>query len=111
MTELTGARFRSLDTSDAIRRDSAVPYYLVDRKLRIAIACVDGRLYAFDDLCTCAPQRCPLSGGLLAGTVITCQCHGSQFDITTGTATRGPATKALTVYEVQEVGGTVQVRA
>jgi nitrite reductase/ring-hydroxylating ferredoxin subunit len=39
-----------------------------------------------------------------------CQCHGSRFDIATGTAIRGPATEALTVYEVQEADGAIQVR-
>ena len=28
-------------------------------ELRISIARVDGRLYAFDDLCTCSEQACP----------------------------------------------------
>ena len=40
-----------------------------------------------------------------------CQCHGSRFDITTGAVISGPATDALTVYEVQEVEGSLQVRA
>ena len=67
-----------------IADDAVVPYYLADRKLRVSIARVDGRLYAFDDLCTCGREPCPLSGGLLTGTTIMCQCHGSRFDITTG---------------------------
>ena len=56
--------------------------YLDDRKARISIARVDDHLYAFDDICTCTDHGCPLSGGLLTGTTITCQCHGSRFDIT-----------------------------
>ena len=40
-----------------------------------------------------------------------CQCHGSRFDITTGAVLNGPATKALDVYEVQEVEGSVRIRA
>ena len=31
-----------------------------------------------------------------------CQCHGSRFDITTGCVIEGPATDALTLYEVRE---------
>lgn len=102
---------RTLGPGDAIPNGFVVPYYLNDRKQRIAIARVDHRLYAFDDLCTCSDQSCPLSGGLLKGTTIMCQCHGSKFDITTGTVINGPATKALNVYEVQEVEGSVRIRA
>lgn len=111
MTDLASAAFRTVGPSDAIADGSVVPYYLVDRKLRISIARVDGRLYAFDDLCTCADQACPLSGGLLTGTTIMCQCHGSRYDITTGAVINGPATGALNSYVVQEIEGGIQVRA
>ena len=90
---------------------AVVPHYLADRKLRVSIARVDDRLYAFDDLCTCPGEPCPLSGGLLSGTTAMCQCHGSRFDITTGAVVNGPATEALTVYEAQEVNGEIQIRA
>ena len=104
--------FRTVGRGDAIANDYVVPYYLDDRKLRIAVARVDGHVYAFDDLCTCTDRPCPLSGGLLTGTTIMCQCHGSRFDIGTGAAVAGPATAALKrVYEVQEAGGSIQVRA
>jgi 3-phenylpropionate/trans-cinnamate dioxygenase ferredoxin component len=111
MSELTADAFRTLGPGDAIPEDLVVAYYLDDRKVRISIARVDGRLYAFDDLCTCADQACPLSGGLLTGTTIMCQCHGSRFEITTGAVINGPATDALHVYEVQEVEGSVRIRA
>ena len=111
MTDLATPPFRTLGPGEAIPNDFVVPYYLEDLKVRISVARVGDRLYAFDDLCTCADEHCPLSGGLLTGTIVMCQCHGSQFDITTGAAIAGPATEALTVYEVQEVEGTIQVRA
>ena len=110
MTDLAAGAFRTIGPGEAIPDDLVVAHYLDDRKLRIAIVRVDGRLYAFDDLCTCAEQACPLSGGLLTGTTLMCQCHGSQFDITTGAVLRGPATEALSVHEVQEADGGVQVR-
>jgi 3-phenylpropionate/trans-cinnamate dioxygenase ferredoxin subunit len=110
MTELTTATFRPVGPGTAIANDAVVPYYLSDRKLRVSIARVDGRLYAFDDLCTCGEETCPLSGGLLAERTVTCQCHGSRFDITTGCVVSGPATEALTVYEVQEIDGGVAIR-
>ena len=111
MTELATPAFRAVGSSDAIRDDEAVPFYLASRKLRISVARVDDRLYAFDDLCTCSDVSCPLSGGLLAGTTVMCQCHGSRYDITTGAVISGPATERLGVYEVRDVDGDIQVRA
>jgi 3-phenylpropionate/trans-cinnamate dioxygenase ferredoxin component len=111
MTMLATDAFRSLGPGNAIPNDFVVPYYLDDRKLRISIARVSDRLYAFGDLCTCSREACPLSGGLLRGTTIMCQCHGSRFDITTGEVLDGPATEALNVYQVREVEGSIQLRA
>jgi nitrite reductase/ring-hydroxylating ferredoxin subunit len=111
MTELATDAFRRVGASDVIRDDFVVPFYLEDRKRRIAIARVAGRLYAFDDLCTCAREACPLSAGLLIERSIMCQCHGSRFDIATGAVTDGPAAEALNVYEVHEVEGNIEIRA
>jgi 3-phenylpropionate/trans-cinnamate dioxygenase ferredoxin subunit len=111
MTTVDTAAFRTLGPSNAIPEDLVVPYYLDDRKLRVSIARIGAHLYAFDDLCTCAKERCPLSGGLLEGTTVMCQCHGSRYDLTTGAAISGPATEGLTIYAVQEVDGQVQIRA
>ena len=112
MTTIDAHAFRPVGPGDAIPNHFVVPYYLPDKKRRISVARVDDRLYAFDDLCTCTDdQPCPLSGGLLAGTTIMCQCHGSRFDIATGTVIDGKAVKALDGYEVQEVEGAIQIRA
>ena len=111
MIELGLPTFHYLALSEAVPNDFVVPYYLNDRKLRISIARVKDHLYAFDDLCTCTREACPLSGGLLLATTIMCQCHGSRFDITTGAVINGPATKALSVYEVQEMEGSIRIRA
>lgn len=94
---------------DIIPNDYVVPYYLGDLKRRVSVARVGGRLYAFDDLCTCADHACPLSGGLLTGTSIMCQCHGSHFDIRSGAVISGPATRALGVFEVREIDGRIQI--
>ena len=110
MTDLATAAFRTVGRGDAIANEFVVPYYLEDRKLRVSVARVDDRLYAFDDLCTCAERSCPLSGGLLTGSTLMCQCHGSRFDVTTGAVMNGPATAALNLYEVQEVDGDIQIR-
>jgi nitrite reductase/ring-hydroxylating ferredoxin subunit len=111
MTKVAPAEFRTLGPSDAIPNNHVVPYYLADRKLRITVARVHDHLYAFDDMCTCTDERCPLSAGLLDHTTVMCQCHGSRYDITTGATLSGPATKPLATYAVQEIDGNVQVRA
>jgi 3-phenylpropionate/trans-cinnamate dioxygenase ferredoxin subunit len=111
MTEVALEVVRTIGPGDAIPNDFVVPFYLFDRRRRIAIARVDERLYAFDDLCTCADESCPLSGGLLVGMTILCQCHGSRFDIATGNVINGPASEALNLYEVQEVEGCIRLRA
>jgi 3-phenylpropionate/trans-cinnamate dioxygenase ferredoxin subunit len=111
MTGLTADAFRTVGRGVAVPNDSVVPFYLDDAKARIGVARVDDRLYAFDDICTCSDEGCPLSGGLLTGTTLMCQCHRSRFDITTGAVINGPATNALNVYEVQEAEGSIQIRA
>jgi 3-phenylpropionate/trans-cinnamate dioxygenase ferredoxin subunit len=111
MTELTADAFRTVGPGDAVPDGLVVPFYLSDRKLRISIAHVGDRLYAFDDLCTCTDNTCPLSGGLLTGTRIMCQCHGSEFDVTTGAVISGPALRPLNVYDVQVADGSIRIRA
>jgi 3-phenylpropionate/trans-cinnamate dioxygenase ferredoxin subunit len=111
MTELTADAFRTVGPADAIPEGFVVPFYLSDRKLRISVARVGDHHYAFDDLCTCPGSSCPLSGGLLTGTTIMCQCHGSDFDVTTGAVVNGPATRPLNVYDVQVADGSIRIRA
>jgi 3-phenylpropionate/trans-cinnamate dioxygenase ferredoxin component len=109
MAEVKVDAFHTIGSGDAFPSDFVVPCYLQERKLRVSIARVEERLYAFDDLCTCAPESCPLSAGLLAGKTIMCQCHGSRFDIVTGAVISGPAARRLHVYDIQEVDGTVRI--
>lgn len=109
-SQLAPRALRTVGRGDAIPNDFVVPYYLDDLKRRISVARVTHRLFAFDDLCTCGDRSCPLSGGLLTGTTLMCQCHGSRFDVITGAVMNGPATEALRVYEVQEVDGQIQIR-
>jgi len=111
MTNLTADAFRTVGKGDAIPGGFVVPFYLSDRKLRISVAHVSDHFYAFDDLCTCPGQSCPLSGGLLTGTTIRCQCHGSEFDVTTGAVVSGPASRPLSVYDVQVADGSIRIRA
>ena len=111
MAELTADAFRTVGPDDAVPDGFVVPFYLGDLKRRISLARAGGCLYAFDDLCTCPGRSCPLSGGLLTGATIMCQCHGSEFDVTTGAVISGPAPRPLSVYEVRVAGGSIRIRA
>src|SRR5438105_833416 len=75
--------------------------------VRIAVANVGGTLHAFGD--TCTHLRCSLAEGHLEGTVVTCSCHGSQFDVTTGNVLRGPAAEPVPSYRVKIERGVVYV--
>jgi nitrite reductase/ring-hydroxylating ferredoxin subunit len=63
---------------------------------RVAIANVGGAFHAFGD--TCTHLQCSLAEGELEGTVVTCPCHGSQFDVTSGAVLRGPAQEPVRSY-------------
>ena len=65
--------------------------------VRIAVANADGRYFAFDD--TCTHEQCSLAAeGTLEGTVVTCGCHGAQFDVTTGAVLAPPAREPVKAY-------------
>ena len=70
---------------------------------KVNVAHAGGHLYAFDD--TCTHTGCSLARGRLEGTTVTCACHGSQFDVTSGAVLRGPAVRPVRSRSVQ-VNGT-----
>ena len=69
---------------------------------RVAVANVDGRFFAIGDSCT--HRGCSLSDGELSGTVVTCPCHGGQFDVTNGEVVGGPPRESTPTYFVQAEG-------
>jgi hypothetical protein len=48
MMSTATAEFRTLDKSDRLPDGYVNPYYLSDLKIRISVARVDGKLYAFN---------------------------------------------------------------
>lgn len=76
---------------------------------RVTVAGADGQLYAFDD--TCTHQGCSLATGDLEGTTVTCACHGSQFDVTSGAVLRGPAQLPVRSRLVQVEGDALLAEA
>ena len=76
---------------------------------RIAVALIDGTYYGFED--ACPHLQCPLSEGRLSGRTVTCPCHGSEFDLTTGERLAGPARRSLRTYSVRVGDGGLEVVA
>lgn len=68
----------------------------------VTVANASGRFYAFDDTCTL--PGCSLADGELDGTTVTCPCHGSQFDATSGAVLRGPAERPVRSHAVKVEG-------
>ena len=66
---------------------------------KVNVAHAAGGLYAFDD--TCTHMGCSLANGELDGTTVTCACHGSQFDVTSGAVLRGPAQRPVRSWAVE----------
>ena len=74
----------------------------------IAVGNAGGRLFAIDQLCT--HEQCSLvEEGTIEGTVLTCGCHGAQFDVTTGAVLAPPAVEPLKVYSVRVDEGDIVV--
>jgi nitrite reductase/ring-hydroxylating ferredoxin subunit len=68
--------------------------------VRVAVANVDGRFFAIDD--TCTHEQCSLAAeGTLEGTIVTCGCHGAQFDVTTGAVLAPPAPEPVKTYPLR----------
>ncbi|CAN5156675.1 hypothetical protein BH20ACT9_BH20ACT9_02870 [soil metagenome] len=74
----------------------------------VAVVNVEGTFHAFDDVCT--HRQCPLHEGTLEGATVTCECHGSQFDVRTGEVLRGPARVPAPTYEATVDGDELRIR-
>ena len=76
---------------------------------KVDVANAGGHLYALEN--TCTHRGCSLASGKLDGTTVTCPCHGSQFDVTSGAVLRGPATQPVRSRSVQIAGEDLLIEA
>lgn len=77
------------------------------REQKIAVANVAGAFYAFDD--TCTHMGCSLAEGELRDNTLTCACHGSEFDVSSGAVLQGPAEEPVKTYETRVEGSDLKV--
>jgi nitrite reductase/ring-hydroxylating ferredoxin subunit len=73
----------------------------------IVVVNLEGKFYAIGNRCT--HMSCMLSDGTLKGGNVTCPCHGSIFDVTTGSVMKGPAKKSEPAYQTRIEGEQILV--
>jgi len=73
----------------------------------IALCRIDGKVYAFDDVCPHAYAL--LSQGFVEGNEIECPLHGARFDIRNGRVLCQPASADIATYVVRIENGEVYV--
>jgi nitrite reductase/ring-hydroxylating ferredoxin subunit len=75
--------------------------------IRVAVGRTERGWVAFED--RCSHRGGSLADGMLICGTVQCPWHGSQFDVSTGAVKAGPAQMPISVYEIQEVGGSVRL--
>jgi nitrite reductase/ring-hydroxylating ferredoxin subunit len=73
----------------------------------IAVFNVDGQFYATQSNCTHVGG--PLCEGSLAGEIVTCPWHGSQFNVRTGEVVQDPAEEPIATYPIEVQNGVLVV--
>jgi 3-phenylpropionate/trans-cinnamate dioxygenase ferredoxin subunit len=106
-TREVGAGFMVVARADDLKGGDIQAFKVQDTK--VAVANVGGTFYAFDDACT--HTGCSLAEGDLEGITVTCRCHGSQFDVSSGAVLRGPAQEPVETYETRVEDGSLEIRA
>jgi 3-phenylpropionate/trans-cinnamate dioxygenase ferredoxin subunit len=99
------AEFATVGPADAVSDGDMAAFEVEGDK--VAVANVGGTLHAFGNVCT--HRQCPLAKGDLEDTTVTCPCHGSQFDVTSGAVLSGPAEDPVSSYLVRIEDGAIQV--
>ena len=102
-----GAGFMAVSRADDLKEGKIHAFKVLDTK--IAVANVSGTFYAFGD--TCTHLQCSLAEGELEETTVTCRCHGSTFDVTSGAVLQGPAQKPVETYQTRVEDGSLKIGA
>jgi len=68
---------------------------------------LEGKYYAIGNVCT--HMGCVLSSGVLKGETVQCPCHGSVFNVKTGSVVKGPAKKPEPAFQVRVEGDQILV--
>jgi 3-phenylpropionate/trans-cinnamate dioxygenase ferredoxin subunit len=74
---------------------------------QIAVVLSADKYHVFDAYCT--HEHCSLAGGDIYDDVITCYCHGAQFNINTGKVESPPAEIPLKIYQTEVSDGKLYI--
>jgi nitrite reductase/ring-hydroxylating ferredoxin subunit/uncharacterized membrane protein len=99
---------RFKDVADENELEDGVMTHVEVDEYHVVLVKHDDGLHAFGGICS--HYGCGLWEGKLEDHTVTCQCHGSQFDIRDGRVIHGPATDPVPCYEVKTQIGRVMVK-
>jgi nitrite reductase/ring-hydroxylating ferredoxin subunit len=102
-----GAGFMAVARADDLKEGEVRAFKVFDT--RVAVANVGGTFYAFDD--TCTHEGCSLAEGDLEETTLTCRCHGSQFEVSSGAVLQGPAQVAVKSHDTRVEDGNLEIES
>lgn len=86
--------------------EGMVRRFAVDR-IEVAVARSKGKVYALHNLCS--HLACHLASGKVEGDGLTCLCHGSIFELSTGIPINPPATRPVRTFPVMERDGQIYI--
>jgi 3-phenylpropionate/trans-cinnamate dioxygenase ferredoxin component len=72
----------------------------------VAVANIDGAFFAIEGSCSHAGAK--LAEGTLAGTIIKCPHHGSEFDVRTGKLVKRPWIPLAKAHDLRSYSMTVE---
>ena len=104
-TREAGAGFMAVSRADDFGEGDMRAFKVLGT--RVAVANVGGTFYAFDD--TCTHEGCSLAEGELEETTLTCRCHDSQFDVSSGAVLQGPARVPVKTYDTRVEDGNLEI--
>lgn len=97
--------FIKVTNTNELSSGKIVSFEVDDKK--ILVVNLESKYYAIGNLCT--HMGCVLSRGVLSGEIVECPCHGSRFDVKTGSILKGPAKKPEPVFQVKVEGDEILV--
>ena len=99
------AEFVTVARLEDIPSGTIKTFYVGEQHL--AVANVDGHIYAIEDVCT--HDGGPLGDGEVEDCEVECPRHGARFDLRTGAVKSFPAVVGVKTYEIRVEGSEIKV--